>query len=89
MQYCSAIGSIATEMPAHIDYGYRWVRLLTDIPAAVQEIRAGITTPRDYLKSLKGKTTFSVLNWRDPLPTFGDAGIVLLRVIRSKLKKSC
>lgn len=88
MQYCSAIGSTAAEIPARIDYGYRWVRLLTDIPAAVQEIRAGITTPRDYLKSLKGKTAFSVLDWRDPLPTFGDAGIVLLRVIRSKLKKS-
>jgi D-aspartate ligase len=53
-------------------YGPHWVRLLTDLPAALQERKAGITTLRAYLRSLMGKTVFSVMDWRDPLPVFGD-----------------
>jgi D-aspartate ligase len=64
-------------------YGLRWVRLLTDIPAGIQEIRAGITSPGAYLHSLIGKTVFSVLDWRDPLPALGDFIVALSRSIRS------
>ena len=88
LQYCSTLGSRPSEFPASIDYGYHWVRMLTDIPAGIQEMRAGITTPAAYWKSLKGKTAFSVLDWRDPLPLFGDAWIAVSRVIGSKLKKA-
>ena len=53
IQYCDALGkeyrSLVTTTPR---YDYHWVRLLTDIPAGLQEIRAGITTPRRYLRSL-------------------------------------
>jgi predicted ATP-grasp superfamily ATP-dependent carboligase len=88
LQYCWALGSPPSESPASVDYSYHWVRMLTDIPAAMQEIRAGITTLSTYLKSLKGKTAFSVLDWRDPLPVFGDASIAFARVIYRNLKKS-
>jgi D-aspartate ligase len=88
MQYCWALGHTQSQMPNSIDYGYHWVRMLTDIPAGIQEIRAGITTLPAYLKSLKGKTAFSVLDWRDPLPVFGDAWIAISRIIRSKLKRA-
>jgi D-aspartate ligase len=63
-------------------YGYRWIRLLTDIPAGLQEVRVGISTPITYLRSLIGKTVFSVFDWRDPLPTFGDLIITALRSLR-------
>ena len=72
MQYCAAIGQEQTSPPATPRYEYHWVRMLTDLPAGLQEIRAGITTPYIYLKSLYGKTAFSVLDWRDPLPALGD-----------------
>jgi predicted ATP-grasp superfamily ATP-dependent carboligase len=85
-QYCWAVGK-PLELPSSVDYSYHWVRLLTDIPAGVQEIRTGITTLSAYLKSLKGKTSFSVLDWRDLLPVFGDACIAFLRIIRKKLKR--
>lgn len=65
-------------------YGYRWVRLLTDVPSGLQEIRAGITTPSGYFHSLLGKTVFSVLDWRDPLPTFGDFLTNLSRFLFSR-----
>jgi D-aspartate ligase len=63
-------------------YGYRWIRLITDIPAAIEEMRAGITQPFGYLRSLSGKTVFSVFDWRDPLPAPGDFITVFSRSIK-------
>jgi hypothetical protein len=51
----------------------------TDIPAGLQEVKAGITTPGAYLRSLLGKTVFSVLDWRDPLPVLGDFASAVIR----------
>jgi len=87
MQYCWALGHTLPEPPDSIDYSYRWVRTITDIPAGMQEIRKGITSPLAYLQSLRGKTAFSVLDWHDPLPAFGDVYVVASRVIRGKLKR--
>jgi D-aspartate ligase len=64
-------------------YGHRWVRLITDIPAGIQEARAGIQTASNYLRSLAGKTVFSVFDWRDPLPVVGDFVTVLWRSLHS------
>lgn len=67
-------------------YGPRWVRLITDILAGLQERRAGITTAGAYLRSLRGKLVFSVFDWRDPLPTVGDFFSVVIRLLRSSRK---
>ena len=57
MQYCDLLGQLP---PIEAQgYGYHWVRLLTDLPAGLAEIRAAITTPGAYLRSLLGKTVFS------------------------------
>jgi predicted ATP-grasp superfamily ATP-dependent carboligase len=63
-------------------YGTRWIRVATDLPAGIQELRAGITTPWNYLRSLLGHNTYSVLNFRDPLPTLGDLAVLAARVAR-------
>jgi predicted ATP-grasp superfamily ATP-dependent carboligase len=60
-------------------YGHRWMRAITDLPAGLQEMRAGITTPRAHIRSLAGPTEFSVLDWRDPLPVLGDFASALYR----------
>ncbi len=88
MQYCSALGQTPTALPTRVDYRYHWTRMLTDIPAGMQEVRAGITTPLAYLRSLRGKTAFSVLDWHDPLPIFGDIWVAVSRVLRAKIKKA-
>ena len=81
IQYCDALGhEIAA--PTKPYYGRRWIRLLTDIPAGLQEIRVGITTPTAYVHSLLGKTTFSVFAWHDPLPALGDLGVALSRLAK-------
>lgn len=81
IQYCAALG----QLPASITpcYRYRWVRFLTDLPAGIQEIRAGITTPGAYLRSLTGSPVLSVFDWGDPLPAPGDLAAIGL----SRLKK--
>ncbi len=81
LQYFDSLGQIPSGIVPR--YGYRWVRMLTDIPAGFHEIHAGITTPLAYLRSLLGKMVFSVFDWRDPLPALGDFVIALFRYLRS------
>jgi predicted ATP-grasp superfamily ATP-dependent carboligase len=48
--------------------GVRWIRLATDVPNAVRDIRAGDARIGAYLKTLRGVDTDAVFNLRDPLP---------------------
>jgi D-aspartate ligase len=85
IQYCDLTGQLPPiETPG---YGHHWVRFLTDIPAGLHEIRAGITTPGAYLRSLLGKTVFSVFDWQDPLPVFGDFVSAVVRSIPRIIKR--
>ncbi len=77
IQYDDVLGQAPPEIIP--TYGYRWVRLITDIPAGIQEMRVGITRPPGYIHSLVGKTVYSVFDWHDPLPTFGDCATVIAR----------
>jgi predicted ATP-grasp superfamily ATP-dependent carboligase len=65
-----------------VRYGPRWRRLLTDLPAAVVEMRRGESTALGYLRSFAGTTERSVLDARDPLPALGDAAVAAWRVAR-------
>jgi D-aspartate ligase len=80
IQYCDLLGQCLA--PATPRYGHQWVRLLTDLPAGYQEIRAGTLSPLEYASSLVGRTTFSVLDWRDPFPAVGDLASALVRAIK-------
>lgn len=48
--------------------GVRWVRLTTDLPNAVRDIRGGTLNSRDYLRSLKGIDAEAVFSLQDPIP---------------------
>ena len=48
--------------------GVRWIRLATDIPNAVVDLKAGRLRPGEYLRSLRGVHTEAVFTMRDPLP---------------------
>jgi D-aspartate ligase len=48
--------------------GVRWVRLATDVPNAILDMRARTLRPGDYLSSLRGVDTEAVFSLRDPLP---------------------
>jgi predicted ATP-grasp superfamily ATP-dependent carboligase len=63
-------------------YGPRWLRMLTDVPAAWQSMRAGAVTPRGYVRSLRGPRVFSVLDLHDPMPFAWDLFVAIKRVLR-------
>jgi predicted ATP-grasp superfamily ATP-dependent carboligase len=48
--------------------GRRWIRVATDVPNAVKDIRAGTLRAADYLRSLRGLDTEAVFSIADPLP---------------------
>ncbi len=48
--------------------GVRWIRLATDVPNALRDIRAGRLRSGDYLRSLRGVHTEAVFSLRDPVP---------------------
>ena len=60
------IGAPAEE--AHARAGVRWIRLSTDVPNALRDIRAGRLRPGEYLRSLRGVRTEAVFSVKDPLP---------------------
>ncbi|HYR88207.1 MAG TPA: ATP-grasp domain-containing protein [Terriglobia bacterium] len=52
--------------------GVRWIRMLTDLPAAVGEILHGRLSLSGYLRSLRGPIEFSIFAPDDPLPALLD-----------------
>ena len=54
--------------PAQARPGVRWIRLATDVPNALRDIRAGVLRPGAYLRSLRGVRTEAVFSLRDPVP---------------------
>ncbi len=53
--------------------GYRWVRMTTDLPAAVREIIRGRISVASYLRSLRGPLEHAVLATDDPMPFLLEA----------------
>ena len=54
--------------PARARAGVRWVRLATDVPNAVRDLRKGSLRLRDYVTSLRRVDTEAVFSRQDPLP---------------------
>jgi D-aspartate ligase len=84
MQYCWTMGE--PPPPVVLRDGYAWRRMLTDLPAALQEIRAGVTTPADYLHSfIRRRTVGSVWKLSDPLPALADPTVAAMRVTKPRM----
>lgn len=52
--------------------GVHWVRMSTDVPAAIHEILRGRLNLREYLRSLRGPLEFALVAADDPLPGLLD-----------------
>jgi D-aspartate ligase len=63
--------------------GYRWVRMTTDLPAAIREIRSGSLSLGSYLRSLRSPIGHAVFSSDDPLPFLLE--VPMLAVARSAL----
>jgi predicted ATP-grasp superfamily ATP-dependent carboligase len=56
--------------------GVSWIRLATDVPNALVDLRAGRIRARDYLRTLRGIDTEAVFSWRDPLPGLTEVALL-------------
>lgn len=63
--------------------GTKWVRLLTDVRAAAQEILSGTLSIRQYLASLRGATAFAVFSSSDPMPFIMEPLLMLFAHLNS------
>jgi predicted ATP-grasp superfamily ATP-dependent carboligase len=54
----------------------RWIRLATDLPNAVRDIRAGSARLWPYLKTLRGIDGEAVFDLRDPLPALYEMALL-------------
>ncbi len=86
LAYADALGQSAAAGPPR--YGVKWVRFATDVRAAAQEIRAGRISVGQYLRSLRGRTAFSVFSPRDPLPFLLEPLLVVLDRIGGRLRRN-
>lgn len=71
--------------PVRARPGVRWVRLLTDLPNAVRDVRAGRLRVRPYLRSLRGTDTEAVFSVRDPLPGLYEVALLPYLAVRRGL----
>lgn len=56
--------------------GARWVRMATDFPAALAEIRRGQLSFRAYLRSLRGPVESAIYAWDDLLPALFEVPLM-------------
>jgi predicted ATP-grasp superfamily ATP-dependent carboligase len=54
------------------DAGVRWMRLSTDLPAAIHEMLRGRLALGAYLRSFRGPIQFALMAADDPLPGLLD-----------------
>jgi predicted ATP-grasp superfamily ATP-dependent carboligase len=62
--------------PVRARAGVRWIRLVTDVPTAAIEFRAGRLRLRPYLRSLSSADTEAVFSADDPLPGVVEIGLL-------------
>ena len=67
--------------------GVRWMRMLTDVPAAGRLLARGQLGPLAYLRSFRGPLEFSLFARDDPLPAVAEPAAIALRVARRRLTR--
>src|ERR1700733_6614653 len=60
----------------HAKPGVRWIRLATDVPAALIGILSGDTDWKSYFRSLMNCNTEAVFSRADPLPGLAEAALI-------------
>lgn len=67
--------------------GYRWMRITTDLPAAVREILRGRLSVSSYLRSLRSPLEFAVLAADDPIPFLLEVPMLFMSRSAARLRE--
>ena len=80
------LDQLGAEMtPVTARSGVRWIRLATDVPNAIRDVRRGRQQARDYLRTLRGVDTEAVFSLQDPLPSLLEAALLPYLAVRRGL----
>ena len=74
--------------PVRAKAGVGWLRLLTDIPTAISDLGHGSLSIAEYLRTLRATRVESVFNWRDPLPSLAEMGLLPYIIVKKLLTTS-
>jgi predicted ATP-grasp superfamily ATP-dependent carboligase len=69
--------------------GARWIRMCTDVPAAIELIFGGRLSPGEYWRSLRSPVEFSVMALDDPLPGLLDLPLFAYKHFYNGYKRIC
>ena len=83
LMFCDQIGQPIA--PVQATEGVRWIRLVTDVPNAVRDLRRGTLDVREYVTSLRGVSAEAVFSVRDPLPGMYELALVPYLAMRRGL----
>ena len=72
-------------VPASGRSGVSWIRLATDVPNALIDIRAGRLRAGAYLRTLRKIDTEAVFSWQDPLPGLCEIALLPYLAVRRGL----
>lgn len=62
--------------------GVRWVRIVTDLPTGLQEVRRGRLPWRDYVASVRDSDTEAVFARDDPLPSLAELALLPYLIVK-------
>jgi D-aspartate ligase len=65
--------------------GFAWAHVSRDVVSAARSIIAGSLAPRDYLRSLRGPTTYAAFAADDPWPAVADLPILAGRLLSRRV----
>jgi D-aspartate ligase len=84
LQFLDQTGQLPAGVRMQARPGVSWVRLVTDVPNALRDLRAGTLPLRGYLRSLLAADTEAVFSASDPLPGLYELALLpYLAVSRS------
>lgn len=70
--YCDALGLPLPPSRQQNYTGVKWIHLRRDLQAAVHHWRRGELTLSGWWRSVRGRKTFALFSWQDPLPFLFD-----------------
>lgn len=82
--YCDLAG---LELPENVVQKYgnvKWIHIRRDLQASYIYWRDKQLTFNDWFKSWRGKKTYAIFDWKDPLPFFGD----IFRIFKLYINKN-
>jgi D-aspartate ligase len=66
--------------------GVRWIKMVTDLPAAFEQLRRGRLSPGTYLRSFRRPLEFAVFTRDDPMPALAEIPLFFVSKWKQRMR---